>query len=390
MSIMSAARLPEAESVLAETRASSSSSSSTVARKFVSPFLAVEDDTLQSCIAHLGEMIEEEHPMNASGALFIAGTEVQEGGDRSGDGRVASVARIIPPFLDLGSGDGRVCIHVAKTLRIRAVGIELDEDLVFAARNAAEKAGVAALCEFRTADIMDFRGWAAAPNGDGHDLQVEGSRDDHCAKFIAPPPHTEVPDQHDDASSAAATAGAGEEVSLSKTKRWSAVFVHLLPEVLRVLAEPVFALGCPVVAVKFFFSDEGAVVSSARMGAGSPPRDGRSAGRAADIVRSFRGGSRALRRPRRRGRGWEIYWGTDDVVSEGGGGASATITGGGASPSEDADHIVGRGDRAEDLFADRAQDLFADRAQDLFAGRREELFADQQHVGTATEDGVVE
>ncbi|MEW4447504.1 class I SAM-dependent methyltransferase [Qipengyuania sp. JC766] len=55
---------------------------------------------------------------------------------------------------DLGSGDGRIPIAAAKQYGIRAVGIEIDPDLVERARRNAEEAGVSHLVEFREADLF--------------------------------------------------------------------------------------------------------------------------------------------------------------------------------------------------------------------------------------------
>jgi 16S rRNA G966 N2-methylase RsmD len=53
---------------------------------------------------------------------------------------------------DLGSGDGRIVIAAAKKYGARAVGIELDPELIKQAREAAKKAGVEHLVEFRMED----------------------------------------------------------------------------------------------------------------------------------------------------------------------------------------------------------------------------------------------
>src|SRR5262249_18999561 len=61
---------------------------------------------------------------------------------------------------DLGSGDGRVLIAAAKRVGCRAVGVELDADLVKASRAAAKKAGVEELVRFEHGDLFeaDFSG----------------------------------------------------------------------------------------------------------------------------------------------------------------------------------------------------------------------------------------
>lgn len=60
---------------------------------------------------------------------------------------------------DLGSGDGRIPIAAARKFDVRAVGIEIDPDLVAQARANAEAAGVADRVSFRQENIFtaDFR-----------------------------------------------------------------------------------------------------------------------------------------------------------------------------------------------------------------------------------------
>jgi cyclopropane fatty-acyl-phospholipid synthase-like methyltransferase len=53
---------------------------------------------------------------------------------------------------DMGSGDGRVVIEAAKKYGIRAVGVDLNADLVAKARENAVKEGVSQLVEFRAQD----------------------------------------------------------------------------------------------------------------------------------------------------------------------------------------------------------------------------------------------
>ncbi len=55
---------------------------------------------------------------------------------------------------DLGSGDGRVVIAAARDWGARGVGIELDGKLVAQSREAARRAGVAELVEFREGDVF--------------------------------------------------------------------------------------------------------------------------------------------------------------------------------------------------------------------------------------------
>ena len=55
---------------------------------------------------------------------------------------------------DLGSGDGRIVIRAAKKYSVRAVGIEMDSQLLEKARKAAQEAGVSHLVEFRAEDAL--------------------------------------------------------------------------------------------------------------------------------------------------------------------------------------------------------------------------------------------
>ena len=55
---------------------------------------------------------------------------------------------------DLGSGDGRIVIAAAKRYGSRAVGYELDTELVELSRDAAEMAGVGQLVTIRHTDIF--------------------------------------------------------------------------------------------------------------------------------------------------------------------------------------------------------------------------------------------
>jgi len=54
---------------------------------------------------------------------------------------------------DLGAGDGRVVITAAKKYGARAVGFEINPDLVKRARKSAQKKGVAHLVEIREQDM---------------------------------------------------------------------------------------------------------------------------------------------------------------------------------------------------------------------------------------------
>lgn len=54
---------------------------------------------------------------------------------------------------DLGSGDGRIVITAAKKYGVRAVGFEIDPDLVRQSREEIRKAGIGNLAEIRQQDI---------------------------------------------------------------------------------------------------------------------------------------------------------------------------------------------------------------------------------------------
>jgi SAM-dependent methyltransferase len=55
---------------------------------------------------------------------------------------------------DLGCGDGRLVITAARKYGARGVGVDFDPNLVKESRANAEKAGVAALVEFRDQDAL--------------------------------------------------------------------------------------------------------------------------------------------------------------------------------------------------------------------------------------------
>jgi len=56
--------------------------------------------------------------------------------------------------MDLGSGDGRIVIAAAKTYGAHGIGVELDPDLVAAARENARRVGVGQLTRFVNADVL--------------------------------------------------------------------------------------------------------------------------------------------------------------------------------------------------------------------------------------------
>jgi outer membrane protein assembly factor BamB/16S rRNA G966 N2-methylase RsmD len=55
--------------------------------------------------------------------------------------------------VDLGSGDGRIVITAAKQFGVRAIGYEIDADLVKSSRAGAKQAGVAQLVDIRQQDV---------------------------------------------------------------------------------------------------------------------------------------------------------------------------------------------------------------------------------------------
>lgn len=57
--------------------------------------------------------------------------------------------------LDLGSGDGRIPIHAAKRFGARAIGVELEANLVRVARQAAAAQGVAERAQFVQGDLFE-------------------------------------------------------------------------------------------------------------------------------------------------------------------------------------------------------------------------------------------
>lgn len=59
-------------------------------------------------------------------------------------------------FLDLGSGCGIPCIYVALRYGVSCIGVEKDPALVELAREYAQEAGVADLCEFACQDVTQL------------------------------------------------------------------------------------------------------------------------------------------------------------------------------------------------------------------------------------------
>jgi protein-L-isoaspartate O-methyltransferase len=56
--------------------------------------------------------------------------------------------------VDLGAGDGRVVVAAAQTYGVRAVGYEIDHDLISDARRSIREAGLEHLAEIRAQDIL--------------------------------------------------------------------------------------------------------------------------------------------------------------------------------------------------------------------------------------------
>lgn len=56
--------------------------------------------------------------------------------------------------LDLGSGDGRIVIHAARSYGARGLGVDLDPALVARARDDAARAGVGGLVRFEVQDVL--------------------------------------------------------------------------------------------------------------------------------------------------------------------------------------------------------------------------------------------
>ena len=56
--------------------------------------------------------------------------------------------------MDLGSGDGRIVIAAAKNHGVHAIGVELEAELVAAARENAQRAGVEQLTTFLHGDVL--------------------------------------------------------------------------------------------------------------------------------------------------------------------------------------------------------------------------------------------
>lgn len=71
--------------------------------------------------------------------------------------KMLEVARVTKDDVvyDLGSGDGRIVIMAAQQFGARGVGVEIDPDLVFMARENAKRAGVADRVQFLLQDLFE-------------------------------------------------------------------------------------------------------------------------------------------------------------------------------------------------------------------------------------------
>ena len=59
-------------------------------------------------------------------------------------------------LVDLGSGDGRIPIHAAKHFGARAIGVELEDNLVRLSVESARAQGVAQRVQFVRQDLFEF------------------------------------------------------------------------------------------------------------------------------------------------------------------------------------------------------------------------------------------
>lgn len=71
--------------------------------------------------------------------------------------RLLQLADVTPQDLviDLGSGDGRIPIHAARHFGARAIGVELEENLIRISEAAAKAQGVAHLAQFIRQDLYE-------------------------------------------------------------------------------------------------------------------------------------------------------------------------------------------------------------------------------------------
>lgn len=71
--------------------------------------------------------------------------------------RLLQLADVTPQDLviDLGSGDGRIPIHAARHFGARAIGVELEENLIRISETAAKAQGVSHLTRFIRQDLYE-------------------------------------------------------------------------------------------------------------------------------------------------------------------------------------------------------------------------------------------
>ncbi len=71
--------------------------------------------------------------------------------------RLLQLADVTPRDLviDLGSGDGRIPIHAARHFGARAIGVELEENLIRVSEDAAKAQGVSHLARFLRQDLFE-------------------------------------------------------------------------------------------------------------------------------------------------------------------------------------------------------------------------------------------
>jgi ribosomal protein L11 methylase PrmA len=71
--------------------------------------------------------------------------------------KMLEIAKVTPDDVvyDLGSGDGRIVIMAAKKFGARGVGVEIDPQLVFTARDKARQEGVAERVTFLLQDLFE-------------------------------------------------------------------------------------------------------------------------------------------------------------------------------------------------------------------------------------------
>jgi|GEM_PF-5485659 len=58
-------------------------------------------------------------------------------------------------LIDLGCGDGRIVVEAARLHGVRAIGVDLDENLLACARASARTAGVEGLVSFRCGNLLE-------------------------------------------------------------------------------------------------------------------------------------------------------------------------------------------------------------------------------------------